>query len=116
MEGIWYLGLAGDIYQRQIGALLNVEFDVPVAVLFYLVFALGALVFALRPAFESGSWTLALRNGALYGFFCFSAHNLTDLADVRGFSTQIAVIDIAWGTFMSALASTLSYLAARRVA
>jgi uncharacterized membrane protein len=116
LEAIWYLGIAEDIYQQQIGSLLNAQFDLPTAVLFYLVYALGALVFAVRPALQAGSWTKALRAGAMYGFFCFSAHNLTDLADVRGFTARIAGIDIAWGVSMSATAATLSCLAARRLA
>jgi uncharacterized membrane protein len=116
MEGIWYLGVAENFYHQQIGALLNVEFDVTVAALFYFVYALGALTFALGPALRARSWTHALRAGALYGFFCFCAHNLTDLADVRGYTMSIALIDIAWGTFMSAVACTLSFAAARRLA
>lgn len=115
LEGIWYLGLADRYYQQQIGALLNGQFDALAAALFYLVYALGAFVFALQPAFRAHSWKLALRAGAMYGFFCFCAHNLTDLADVRGYTAPIAAIDIAWGTFMSAVASTLAYVAARRV-
>lgn len=116
LEGIWYLGVAEGIYQRQIGALLNPEFDAGVAALFYLVYALGALVFALRPALQSRSLGRALGLGALYGGFCFCAHNLTDLADVRGYTASIAALDIAWGIFMSTVASGLAFVAARRLA
>ena len=109
MEAIWYLGLAQQLYAAQIGAIMNVQFDVFVAALFYLVYSLGAIVFAVRPALTAASWRRALLWGGYYGFFCFSAHNLTDLADVKGYSWQITVIDIAWGTFMSAAACLLSY-------
>jgi uncharacterized membrane protein len=115
LEGIWYLDVAEPLYQREIGRLLNVEFDGFVAILFYLVYALGALVFALRPALRSGRWQQAAGLGALYGFFCFSAHNLTDLADVRGYTATIAAVDIAWGVCMSAAASSLAFLASRRL-
>jgi len=113
LEGIWYLGVADRLYDAQIGTLMKVPFDVPVAVLFYLVYALGALIFALRPALEQRSLRHAISAGAMYGFFCFSAHNLTDLADVKGFSWVIALVDIAWGTGMSAIASLLAYRLAR---
>jgi len=113
LEGIWYLSIAEGLYNAQIGALMKVPFDVPVAVLFYLIYALGAVIFALRPALERRSLRHAVGAGAMYGFFCFCAHNLTDLADVKGFSWQIALVDIAWGTGMSAVASLLAYRLAR---
>jgi len=110
MEAIWYLAVAEGFYQERIGALMNVQFDVFVAFLFYFFYALGAIIFAVGPALQAGSLRLALRNGAMYGFFCFSAHNLTDLADVKGYSAQVAAIDMAWGTCMTAVACVLSYL------
>jgi len=116
LEGIWYLDLAEPYYTRQIGALLNPEFDALVAALFYLIYGAGAYFFALRPALREGSWRLALGASAGYGFFCFCAHNLTDLADVRGYTAPIATLDIAWGTFMTTVAGALAYLAARRMA
>ncbi len=115
LEGIWYLGIAEGLYQSKIGLLMNLQFDVFVAVLFYLFYSLGAIIFALFPALQAGSWRRAVRGGALYGFFCFSAHNLTDLADVKGFSWEITVIDIAWGTGMTAVACLLAYRLARCV-
>jgi uncharacterized membrane protein len=113
LEGIWYLGIAASLYEAKIGPLMNVQFDVSIAVLFYLVYSLGALIFALRPALQAGRWQPAARCGALYGFFCFSAHNLTDLADVKGFSWEIALVDIAWGTAMTTVACLLAFRLAR---
>jgi len=113
MEAIWYLGVAERLYAERIGVLMNAQFDFFVAVLFYLFYSTGAVIFAVRPALRVRSLTVALRGGALYGFFCFSAHNLTDLADMKGFSAEIAVIDMAWGTFMTATACGLSYCIAR---
>ena len=109
LEGIWYLGIAASLYDAKIGPLMNVQFDVSIAVLFYLVYSLGALIFALRPALQAGRWQVAARCGALYGFFCFSAHNLTDLADVKGFSWEIAAVDIAWGTAMTTVVCLLAF-------
>lgn len=115
LEGIWYLEVAAALYQKHIGLLMNAQFDVAVAVLFYLLYSLGALVFALQPALACGSWAYAVRAGALYGFFCFCAHNLTDLADMKGYSSVIVMVDIAWGTCMSAVACALAYRLARSV-
>jgi uncharacterized membrane protein len=115
MEAAWYLRLAEDTYAAQIGPLMKPQFDVFVAALFYLCYSLGATVFSVRPALLARSWSQAAGLGALYGFSCFSAHNLTDLADVKGYTSQIALIDICWGTCMTSLACVLSYLLGRRV-
>jgi uncharacterized membrane protein len=115
MEAIWYLNIAESLYFERIGTLMNTQFDLFVAILFYVVYSTGAVIFAVRPALQTRSWKTAVRAGALYGFFCFSAHNLTDLADMKGFSAQIAIIDMAWGTFMTATACCLSFLLARQM-
>jgi uncharacterized membrane protein len=114
MEGIWYLGIASDLYEKEIGSLMNVQFDVLVAAIFYLVYALGAIVFSVRPALESRSLATALQRGAMLGFFCFSAHDLTDLADIHGYTWKIALIDISWGIFMTATACSIAYFAGSR--
>ncbi len=114
MEALWYLVIAKGLYFATIGALMREQFDVFVAVLFYVFYALGATALALRPALRARSWRLAMAAGATYGFSCFAAHNLTDLADLNGYSALITVVDIAWGTFMTTTASLLAFLAARR--
>jgi uncharacterized membrane protein len=114
-EGIWYLGIAESLYDRHIGALMREPFDVPVAVLFYLFYALGALLFALAPALRSGRLAQAAGLSAAYGFFCFASHDLTNLADIRGYTPTIAAVDIAWGTLMSAVAGALAFMGARRL-
>ena len=113
LEAIWYLGIAQEVYLQRIGGLMNAQFDVFVAFLFYLLYSLGAMIFAVRPALLAGSRRHAVQMGGLYGFFCFSAHNLTDLADVKGFSWEITIIDMAWGTFMTACACALAYTLGR---
>ncbi len=113
LEAIWYLGIAQDVYFSRIGRLMNTEFDLTVAVFFYLIYSLGALIFVVRPAMLARSCKQAARMGALYGFFCFSAHNLTDLADMKGFSLEITIIDMIWGTIMTAAACTLAYFLGR---
>jgi uncharacterized membrane protein len=115
MEALWYLVVARELYFETIGALMREQFDVFVAFLFYVFYALGATVLALQPALRARSWRAAMLGGAAYGFSCFAAHDLTDLADLKGYSTLIAVVDIAWGTFMTTTASLLAFLAARRV-
>ncbi len=45
----------------------------------------------------------------------YATYDLTNQATLRVWSTQISVIDIAWGAGITALASTAGYLAAARL-
>jgi uncharacterized membrane protein len=116
MEALWYLVIAKELYARTIGTLMREQFDVGIAVLFYVCYALGASLLVLRGALRADSWRLALAGGALYGFSCFAAHDLTDLADLKDYSALISVVDIGWGTFMTACSCTLSFILCRRLA
>ena len=84
-----------------------------VAILFYLIHALGIVVFPLQMA---SSWTNALLYGALFGFFAYATYDLTNLATLRGWPVAITVVDLAWGTFATALAAVAAFLARRAFA
>lgn len=65
-DGLWLGLVARNFYKARIGQLLLAEPRWAIAVLFYLVHALGIAVFAVRPALASGSWTNGLLLGALF--------------------------------------------------
>lgn len=54
--------------------------------------------------------------GALFGFFAYSAYDLTNLATLRGWPFAVSLVDLPWGKVATAAASTAGYLAARAVA
>jgi len=51
--------------------------------------------------------------GALLGFFAYATYDLTNLATLRGWSPTLAIVDMAWGTFITALAATGGWVIAR---
>lgn len=76
---------------------------------FYLLYSLGVCIFVIVPALSKQSWIYALQYGALFGLFCYMTYDLTNLAVIRGFPTQLALIDIAWGSFVTAVCSGIAY-------
>ena len=40
--------------------------------------------------------------GALFGFFAYATYDLTNLATLRDWPVGLAVLDITWGSFVSA--------------
>lgn len=76
---------------------------------FYLLYALGATIFVILPALSKQSLIYALQYGALFGLFCYMTYDLTNLAVMRDFPTRLALIDIAWGSFVTAVSAGLAY-------
>ncbi|WP_231970974.1 DUF2177 family protein [Polynucleobacter necessarius] len=82
---------------------------------FYLLYALGACIFVIVPALSKQSWIYALQYGALFGLFCYMTYDLTNLAVVRNFPVQLAFVDIAWGSFVTALCAGFAYWVGNRI-
>jgi uncharacterized membrane protein len=113
LDGLWLGVVARGFYKSRIGPLM---LDQPLwlpATVFYLVHAIGLVVFAAFPALASDSWTAAAWRGALFGLCAYAAYDLTNLATLRGWSATLSVVDIGWGIFASAAAATVAFLTTR---
>ena len=112
---VWIGVVARDFYRRNLGHLLSDQVNWPAAILFYLVFIAGIVFFAIRPALETGNGLRALTYGAFLGFLAYSTYDLTNQATVRDWPILVTVVDLAWGTVLTALVSFLSYQISSRV-
>jgi len=106
---VWLLGIANGVYRDEMGSLMASEPKLLAGLAFYVLYALGACVFVVIPALSKQSLSHALIYGALFGFFCYMTYDLTNLAVIRDFPTRLALIDIAWGSLVTAGVSGLIY-------
>jgi uncharacterized membrane protein len=113
LDFLWLSNTSGPLYQRALGEMMAKEPNMTAAVAFYLIYILGVLWFAVRPALAAGDWKTALLNGALFGFFAYATYDLTNLATLKVWSLQVSLIDMAWGSVLSALAATGGTVAAK---
>lgn len=112
LDMLWLGIVAKGFYQEKIGQLLG-PVNWPVAIVFYLLFIVGILFFAVIPALEVGSLGKALMMGALFGFFTYATYDLTNLATLSGWSYSLAVVDIIWGTVLTSTVATAGYVIGR---
>ncbi len=112
---VWLLGIAKNLYRNEMGDLMASEPKLLAGLAFYLIYALGVCIFVILPALSKQSWVYALQYGALFGFFCYMTYDLTNLAVVRNFPTQLAFIDMAWGSFVTALCASFAYWVGNRI-
>jgi uncharacterized membrane protein len=111
---IWLLGIAKNLYRDEMGDLMASEPKLIAALAFYLIYALGVCIFVIAPALSKQSCSDTLIYGALFGLFCYMTYDLTNLAVIRNFPTKLAFIDIAWGSFATALCSGITYWLSNR--
>ena len=108
IDGIWLLVIAKKLYAQQLGYLMAEKPRLFAALLFYLLFVLGLQGFVVNPALAAGHVSAALLPGLLFGLITYATYDLTNLATVRDWPVLITVIDLAWGSFVSATVSTVS--------
>jgi uncharacterized membrane protein len=114
LDYIW-LTNSKPMYQRALGSALAENPDMRAAVVFYVLYLVGVMIFAVRPALASGDWRQATLFGALFGFFAYATYDLTNLATLKTFTLQATLADLAWGTFITAAAGTAGALAALKL-
>jgi uncharacterized membrane protein len=80
------------------------------AILFYLLYVAGILVFASGQA--AASWPSTLSYGALFGLFCYATFELTALSLLKHWTWTVVAVDVSWGVFVTAVSSTLGLIIA----
>jgi uncharacterized membrane protein len=81
----------------------------PAAVIFYLIYILGIVLFAIQPALAADSLQKAVLLGAALGFFAYATYDLTNLATLKDWPVLLVVVDIAWGTFLTGAVAAAGY-------
>jgi uncharacterized membrane protein len=105
-----FLGLvAKSFFTSQVGDMLGAIRLAP-AILFYLFYVAGILIFVSGP--PDATWQSTLLYGALFGFFCYATFDLTSLSLLRHWTWPVAVVDVSWGSFVTAVSSTLGLIIA----
>lgn len=111
---IWLGSMVSRLYRPAMGDIALQGFRLGPAAIFYLLYPIGIVLFAIQPALKSGSFVTATVYGALLGFFCYATYDLTNQATLKNWSTMLTVVDIAWGMTLGAIAATVGYLVAVR--
>lgn len=115
IDMVWLGLVAKNFYRSQIGFLMKSDVNWAAAIIFYLLFIVGLVVFVITPAVEKGSWMHALLFGALFGLITYATYDLTNLATLKDWPLVVTVVDLAWGAVLAAAVSTVTYLIAGKI-
>jgi uncharacterized membrane protein len=114
IDALWLTFYMGPAYKAALGDLLLAQPRLASAAVFYLLFAVGVVVFAVAPALRAGSWQTAAMLGGLLGLVAYGTYDLTNYAVLKDWPLGLTVIDIVWGGLLSAAAGVAGYAAANR--
>jgi uncharacterized membrane protein len=113
LDLLWLGVVAKGFYQRRMGHLMRPDVQWVPAVLFYLLFVAALVVFVAGPAAERQSVGRAIGYGAFFGLAAYAAFDLTGMALLKDFPVSVALVDLAWGAFLSATVSAVVVLVAK---
>ena len=115
IDMIWLGLVAKNFYRGQIGSLMKTDVNWVAAIIFYLIFISGLVVFVITPAMENGSLSHALLFGALFGFVCYATYDLTNLAVAKDWPLLVTIVDLIWGAVLAASVSSVTYFIANKI-
>lgn len=113
LDALWLGVVARPAYRRWIGHLMADDIDMMAAFWFYLAYVVGLVIFAVSPALRDGAWTTAVIYGALFGFFAYGTYEMSNFATLRNWPIRMVVVDLAWGTTLSAVSAFAGYTITR---
>lgn len=109
IDMVWLGLVAKNFYRDQIGFLMTPNINWVAAIVFYLIFIAGLVLFVISPAMEKGSWIYAILFGALFGFITYATYDLTNLATLKDWPLMVTIVDLIWGAVLAASVSTITY-------
>jgi uncharacterized membrane protein len=110
IDALWIGIVANKFYKSQMGELLAAKPNFVPAVIFYLIYVAAMLVFVLEPALDRSSLGYAAGYGAMLGFTAYATYDLTNAATLKKWPASVTVVDMGWGTIVTAAVSTIVFL------
>jgi uncharacterized membrane protein len=116
VDMIWLGLVARTFYRKNLGFLLAPAPNWIAAVIFYLLFIVGILVFVVMPGLNEDSLRTVLLRAALFGLITYGTYDLTNLATVKDWPVLVTVVDMIWGTVLSVLVGLAGFVFAKWLA
>lgn len=110
IDAIWLGLVAKNFYKNSIGHLMAPKPNFIPAIIFYALYIVGIIFFAVNPALDKNSASYAIGAGGLLGLLMYSTYDLTNNATLKKWPAKVTIIDMIWGTFITGAVSYLTFL------
>jgi uncharacterized membrane protein len=115
IDMVWLIFIAKNFYSKQIGFLMTKNPNLLAALIFYLIFIAGLVIFVIIPALDKKIWMNVLLTGAFFGLVTYSTYDLTNLATIKDWPLAVTIVDLIWGMGVSAAVSIITYFIALKL-
>ena len=112
LDTVWLGFAARALYTDVLGPLMLDGFRLVPALVFYPLHIAGVCVFVVPKAAARPLPTAGY--GAFYGLCVYGAYDLTNHAVLKVWTTQLTVVDMAWGALVTAAAASMAAWVQRR--
>ncbi len=110
---VWLGVVAQGFFKKHLGHLMAPQVRWGPALLFYLLFISGLLVFGVLPGLAASSLTRALLLGGFFGLVAYATFDLTCAALFADFPLVVVAVDMVWGAVLSTTVCAAGYGLAR---
>ena len=114
IDAIWLTITADRFYRPNLSKVLADRVSMAPAAIFYLLYVAGIVIFAITPAFKTGSWVTAAVYGGLFGLFAYATYDLSNQATLKEWPVFVTIVDLCWGTALTATVATIGFVVTER--
>lgn len=115
LDASWIGVIANGFYHTEFGTFFRSDPNFFAGGLFYILYAFALIFLVLDDALKQRSLVRAVTWGGILGFTAYMTYDLTNMATLVGWPLVGAVVDVAWGTLMTAITAGLTYVVATKV-
>lgn len=108
LDTLWLGVFAKHFYTQALSHLMRPsgKINLYAAVIVYALMVIGILFFVIP---KSDGFQSAFLFGALFGFILYGVYDFTNYALLATWPLRVLLLDITWGTLLSALTSTFAW-------
>ena len=107
---LWLGIVARRFYKKHLNHLMRSDVLWGSALLFYSIYIAGIVLFAVIPGLRAESFLHTVALGAFLGFFAYATFDLTARALLKDFPRIVVVVDMTWGTVLTASVAAAGYV------
>jgi uncharacterized membrane protein len=116
IDMLWLGLIAPAFYKKHLGYLMAPSVNWSAALIFYLLFIIGVLVFVIIPGLKEQSLRTIIIRAMLFGLITYSTYDLTNLATIKDWPLAVTIVDLVWGMVLTTLVSIAGFLAGKWIA
>jgi uncharacterized membrane protein len=113
VDMVWLGLVARSFYKKSLGYIMAPAVNWIPAIIFYLLFIVGILVFVVLPGVKEGSLQNTIFRAVLFGLITYATYDLTNLATINQWPLAVTLVDLVWGMVLSTIVSVAGFYIAK---